>query len=178
MEEQIYHDFVALQFNVSSASKKGSSTSKPCSQFLIKEYIKQSDRQQLRDPVFVALQDKVTTRDCENIISAFKERQGGTNSELVEISKDKSSNGISLLYDRKIIKELKDPEWTLRDVDFSNCLDKKNEIHLTERIAGGLFQHQKSTQFIVAVSYHGQVNGAKKMATRKIHVRGYYPRLH
>ena len=60
MEEQTYYEFLALglRLNVSPAGDNGSySASKTCSQFLIKEYIKQSDQLQLRGPVFVALQD-------------------------------------------------------------------------------------------------------------------------
>lgn len=177
MEDQTYYDFVGLQLNVSAASDKGSCSSKACSQFLIKEYIKQSDRQQLPDPVFVALQDGVTTVDCKNIVSAFKERRGGTEGDLVEASKNKNSKGISLLYDRKILTELKDPEWVLTDSDFPLRSDKEKEIHLIERIAGGLFQHQNSTQFVVAISYHGHVKKTEVMAEKKKHVRGYYRKL-
>lgn len=157
MEEQRHYDLVALQLNVSSASDKEKySMSKTATQFLIKEYIQQCDSEILPDPAFVALQDGVTTNDCKNIRSAFKERQGVMKGNLVEASK--SGKGISLLYDRKVLTEITDLEWKLAESDFEFRDNRgKKAAHLIERIAGGLFQHQGSTQFIVAVSYHGRV---------------------
>jgi tRNA splicing endonuclease len=155
MKQQNLHDLVALQLNVSSVTEKEQGTSKICSRFLIKEYIKQSDPQKLPDPAFVALQDGIAASDCANITSAFKERRGGSDGDLVEVSK--KSKGVSLLYDRKILREQKDDEWTLSKEDFFHSDARKKAELLDERIAGGLFQHLDSTQFIVAVSYHGRV---------------------
>jgi len=162
MEEQGHYDLVALQLNVSPASvntvKEQCSMSKTSRQFLIKEYIQRCDPERLPDPTIVALQDGVTINDCKNVRSAFKERPGGTKGDLVEASKTEISKGVSLLYDRTVLTELKDPEWTLTETDFEFLRGQgKKAALLIERIAGGLFQHQKSTQFIVAVSYHGRV---------------------
>src|SRR5436190_823426 len=157
MEEQRHYDFVALQLNVSPGSvKEQCSMSKIGTQYLIKEYIKRCDSEILPDPAFVALQDGVTANDWKNVQSAFKERHGGTKGELVEASK--TEKGISLLYDRTVLTEVKDPEWKLAGNDFHFAVDQgKKAAHLMERIAGGLFQHRQSTQFVVVVSYHGRV---------------------
>ena len=120
---------------------------------MIKEYIKQSDPQRLPNPAFVALQDGITEPDYKNIANAFKER-GFTHWDLVEASK--KSKGVSLLYDRNTLTELKDSEWTLTKDDFF-VSERRKATLLDERIAGGLFQHRESTHFIVAVSYHGRV---------------------
>lgn len=172
MEPQIYYDLVALQLNVSPGSDKESgSASKRCSQFLIREYIKRSDPQRLPDPAFVALQDGITATDRKNITSAFKERGGGTQGDLVEASK--KSKGVSLLYDRKVLTELKGTEWALKKDDFS-LPDQKGKALLDERISGGLFQHRESTQFIVAISYHGRVKtkSLEAVTQKKEYVRG------
>ena len=113
-----HYDLMALQLNTSPASiKEQFSKSKIGTQFLIKEYIKKCDSGLLPDPVFVALQDDITANDCKNIQSAFKERHESTQMDLVEASK--TEKGISLPYDRTILTELKDPEWTLAENDFT-----------------------------------------------------------
>lgn len=157
MEERRHYDLVALQLNVSPASaNEQCSMSKTGTQFLIKEYIKRCDSEILPDPAFVALQDGVTTNDWKNVRSAFKERQGAMKGDLVEASK--SEKGISLLYDRTVLTEIKDQEWKLVESDFEFRENRgKKAAHLMQRIAGGLFQHQGSTYFIVAISYHGRV---------------------
>lgn len=144
-----YFDLVALQLNPSAGSQKESaSISRKGTQALIRELIRQSDPLKFPNPALVALQDKIIKTDCDNIKSAFRERRNCAECDLIQSKK--RSQGVSLLYDRKVLTE----QSTLtEDMFFSN--DERKRKFLFERIAGGLFQHHKSTQFIVAVSYHG-----------------------
>ena len=174
MGDNIYHDLVALQLNVAPGTDKAKgSASKKSAQFLIKEYIKQSDPQRLPNPTFVALQDGITEPDCKNIVNAFNERRRLTDGALVNASK--KSKGVSLLYDRESLIELKEPEWTLTKGDFFPSEAKKS-AQLDERIAGGLFQHRKSAHFIVAVSYHGRLKtrSEEALVQKKEYVQGIF----
>lgn len=83
------------------------------------------------------------------LASAFKECRGGGDGDLVEASK--KSDGLSLLYDRKVLREQNDEEWKLGEGDFFPNDIRRKKAMLNEQIAGGLFQHLNSIQFTVAL---------------------------
>ena len=168
------YDLVALQLNLSGGTGRQTSTiSRKGTQFLIKEFIRQSDPIQLPNPAFVALQDGISDTDCENIESAFKERRNIVGSHLVQSKK--RSKGVSLLYDRKVLTERTDNDCALKkDIFFDE--DEGRKKVLFERIAGGLFQHNQSTQFIVAISYHG-LNTSGMAYEKQEYVTGNTPLL-
>ena len=116
---------------------------------LINEFIRQADSAKLPNPAFVALQDGVGDVDRQNIDYVFKEHRQSAEIDLT--GSNLKSEGVSPLYDRKILNELIDDNWGLTTELFSGG-DRITEEKLIiyERIARGLFQHIESTQFIVA----------------------------
>ena len=182
MSEETVYQLVALQFNISSGtSKRGqpSPATKTCAKFLIREYIKRIKSDILPAPAFVALHDRVSRQDCNNIRTAFRERPG-CNTELTILPSGESKE-VRLLYDQNTVTSLTDTEYILAQDDFfrrhdgGDVRDQWNtkSRQLFERIDGGLFQHNKSSQYIVAISYHG-INNSTPDAGKREHIEGIY----
>lgn len=180
MTEETTYPLVALQFNISPGSAKTARQSaqviKTAAQFLIREYIKRTRPDRVSSPTFVALHDGVTSRDCTNVVKAFRER-AGCNAELTFVLS--TEKAVGLIYDEKLVTRLTDTQYILAEDDFFIGDDdphKTKSKQIFGRIAGGLFQHNKSSQFIVAISYHGIKNSTPELIRRE-YLGGIYPNL-
>ena len=195
MENHQNHALVALQFNLGAASRsRRKRTSEPISgeqiaadgegtvpihigRHLISEYLEQSI---FPDPVFIALHDRVTKVDAKTICDALKERE--TNHGAVyEYEPFNKEDTAALLYNSSVV--IYDRNNALKMEDFFNESDTK-AAKLSKRLHGGLFQHEASKQFIVAISYHGEndltdkdkkdyISGRRRLSSRLI-IKSYY----
>lgn len=150
LREDRGHEISAIQMNVSGKAKG----LKTCSKFLIRRFIESSHPDKLPYPTFVALHDNALGTDCANIREAFNARD--RRNAGLEIFTSPASEGVRLLYNADVVNCLveADEDVLVQDDFFKNKAGDKNE-QLFKRIAGGLFQHKASTQYIVAISYHG-----------------------
>jgi hypothetical protein len=146
---------VALALNLSGQSGKGITTAtKDCRQYLIRQYIERCDPERLPIPDFIALQDGVTRADISNMREAFKSRHTSPKDRFDAVNNaDISSSNAQLLFNTGKLTHVRDfhgKDWALVESDYF-----KDEKSISSRVSGGIFQHKKSAQFIVAVSYHG-----------------------
>jgi len=165
------HPLVVLQLNLGAATRptpkaKSPTTSvdqssgdgegnvsKHVRRHLISEYLKQSIFSP--DPAFIALQDNFTKPDIDSICDAMKERPGtsGATYEWIPFDRQKKA---ALMYDTSVM--IFDEDCRIEEDDFfrgDESRDMKAQ-KLFKRLDGGLFQHESSKEFIVAVSYHGR----------------------
>jgi hypothetical protein len=144
------HPIYGLQMNI-SGKKQGL---KNCIKFLLEGFLKRSRRDVFPCPTFVALHDGAKKADCQIFQRAFNV-QDDSGADLERFDSP-ASDDVHLLYDRNIVICLAETdEDVLAQADFfKNETGDKCE-QLFKRIAGGLFQHKASAQYIVAISYHG-----------------------
>jgi hypothetical protein len=144
------HPISALQMNISGRT----SGFKNCIKFLLKGFIERSRPDVFPCPTFVALHDGSTDSDCKTIQKAFDVREGCVSG--LEKFKSPSNDGVHLLYNSNTVECLTGTSEDIlaQDDFFKNEIGNRSE-QLFKRIVGGLFQHRVSTQYIVAISYHG-----------------------
>jgi hypothetical protein len=106
------------------------------------------------------LQDGVEKPDINNIREAFKSRQISPTDRFEAVNyAEISSKDVQLLFNTGKLTHIRDfhsKDWALVESDFfkeTSATEKARKI--SGRVSGGIFQHKNSTQFIVALSYHG-----------------------
>jgi hypothetical protein len=183
MKEGKGYPLIALQLNISPGSARNGQprpASKTSSKFIIKEFFKQTVPALLPPPAFVALHDGVSTMDCENIQNAFLQRPGSV--VKLTILSDVEKKDVRLLYNPDVLTNLTVDDNLLVQDDFFKRQDNDNttrhhwttkSMQLFKRIAGGLFQHIKSSQFIVGISYHG-INNSFSDPGKKEFINGIH----
>jgi hypothetical protein len=151
------HTLIALQLNLGAKKRSnGGYVSKHIGRYVISQYLEQSI---IFDPAFIALHDDFSTVDAESIRDAFKTRtqQSDVTYHSIRGEPLKPKPNALLLYNTSIMTY--DSNITLEKDDFFIGRGKGRDTKarkLFERLDGGLFQHEQSKQFIVAVSYHGE----------------------
>lgn len=163
MEGHVQHSLVALQFNLGAApGRKQTSAavtgdqipgtvSRHVGRHLINQYLQQTT---IPDPAFIALHDVFNNEDIKTICEALKGRPTNGDGTYESVVKNPGRKTACLLYNSNIVTF--DKNSLLAEDDFFVESDAGEELRLFKRLDGGLFQHNESKQFIVAVSYHGE----------------------
>lgn len=165
MENLQEHTLIALQLNLGATARStrkrnsdpdGSNVSKHIGRYVISQYLEQSF---IFDPAFIALHDDFSGVDVKSICDAFKTRTQKTVVTYHSIEGDqlKTKQNALLLYNTSVTTL--DSNVPLAEDDFFMGQGKGRDTKarkLFERLDGGLFQHEQSKHFIVAVSYHGE----------------------
>jgi hypothetical protein len=187
---KVEHPLVALQFNLGAAARpsqkrqsgatsedvddEGGSVSIHVRRHLICEYLKQSLNEL---PAFVALHDGLSSEDVYSVRDILDERGGAYECvayyNLKDIDGERKKlppgkNAAALLYDSNLL--IHDTDNALNEDDFFHGRDSKAK-RLFKRLDGGLFLHNPSNRWIVAVSYHGEKKDAKDYE-RKEYISG------
>jgi len=165
MEEHEEHYLVALQFNLgaapvirrkqtsaaTSADQIPSNVSKHVGRHLISQYLQLTT---ITDPEFIALHDTFSNEDVKSICEALKGRPTSNHGTYESVNENQGRKTACLLYNSNLVTH--DTNSLLAEDDFFVERDAGEAFKLFKRLDGGLFQHKKSRQFIVAVSYHGE----------------------